>query len=79
MSTALRRRALQSVQGCELPRPEFTAARLGAPRLPPLEALTTMQRCAPGGRQVRTSRVMKWAAEGLLCRLTLQGRAATVA
>lgn len=38
-----------------------------------------MHRCVPGGRQVRTSRVMKWAAEGLLCRLTREGRAATVA
>lgn len=42
-------------------------------------ALTRMHRWVPGGRQVRTSRVTKWAAEGLLCRLTLEGRAATVA
>lgn len=42
-------------------------------------ALTRTHRWLPGGRQVRTSLVMKWAAEGLLCRLTLEGRAATVA
>lgn len=42
-------------------------------------ALTRMHRWVPGGRQVRTRRVMKWAAEGLLWRLTLEGRAATVA
>lgn len=47
---------------------------------PPLsEALTRMHRWVPGGRQVRTSRVMKCAAEGLLWRLTREGRAATVA
>lgn len=45
----------------------------------PGSALTRMHRWVPGGRQVRTSLVMKWAAEGLLCRLTLEGRAATVA
>lgn len=38
-----------------------------------------MHRWVPGGRQVRTRRVMKWAAEGLLWRLTREGRAATVA
>lgn len=38
-----------------------------------------IHRWVPGGRQVLTSLVMKWAADGLLCRLTLEGRAATVA
>lgn len=38
-----------------------------------------MHRCVPGGRQVRTSLVTKCAAEGLLCRLTREGSAATVA
>lgn len=42
-------------------------------------ALTRIHRWVPGGRQVLTSLVMKWAADGLLCRLTLEGRAATVA
>lgn len=50
-----------------------------AGRSPPLGPLTTMHRCVPGGRQVRTSLVMKCAAEGLLCRLTREGSAATVA
>jgi hypothetical protein len=51
----------------------------GSRHIRALSALTRMHRWAPGGRQVRTSLVMKWAAEGLLCLLTLEGRAATVA
>ena len=43
------------------------------------EKRTTMQRLLPPGRQVRTRRETKWAEEGLLCLLTLEGRAATVA
>lgn len=42
-------------------------------------ALTTMQRLLPPGRQDRTRRDTKWADDGLLCRLTRAGRAATPA
>jgi len=38
-----------------------------------------MQRLLPAGRQVRTRRETKCAEEGLLCLLTREGSAATVA
>lgn len=43
------------------------------------EALTTMHLWTPPGRQFLTRRVTNCAADGLLCRLTLDGSAATVA
>lgn len=43
------------------------------------EPLTRMHLLTPPGRQFLTRRVMNCAADGLLCRLTLEGSAATVA
>ncbi len=44
-----------------------------------LKIQTTMQRLFPPGRQERTRRDTKWAEDGLLCLLTREGSAASVA